>query len=87
MAAVALQERPVTPGWLRDTIVYRYKTTGEGFVAQRDRARFWGLLKETARTALQITRRFDRVRDDYRDAYPRMVSDDYWCRQFERRTP
>jgi len=79
-AAVSLQTRPITTGLWRDEIVYRYPPTGEGFVVHRDRDRFFALLKETARTYTEISRRFAGVRDRYRAAYPDMVSDENWWR-------
>jgi galactofuranosylgalactofuranosylrhamnosyl-N-acetylglucosaminyl-diphospho-decaprenol beta-1,5/1,6-galactofuranosyltransferase len=79
-AAVSLQTRPITTGLWRDEIVYRYPPSGEGFVVRRDRERFFALLKETARTCVEISRRFDGVRDRYRAAYPGMVSDENWRR-------
>jgi galactofuranosylgalactofuranosylrhamnosyl-N-acetylglucosaminyl-diphospho-decaprenol beta-1,5/1,6-galactofuranosyltransferase len=80
-AAVSLQTRPITTGLWRDEVVYRYPPTGEGFVVHRDRDRFFALLKETARTCVEISRRFPGVRDRYRAAYPDMVSDEAWWRR------
>ena len=79
-AAVSLQTRPITTGLWRDEIVYRYPPSGEGFVVRRDRDRFFALLKEMARTCVEISRQFDGVRDRYRAAYPSMVSDENWWR-------
>jgi GT2 family glycosyltransferase len=79
-AAVSLQTRPITTGLDRDEIVYRYPPTGEGFVVRRDRDRFFDLLREAARTAVEITRTYDDVRERYRAAYPQMVSDGNWRR-------
>jgi hypothetical protein len=79
-AAVSLQTRPITTGLWRDEIVYRYPPTGEGFVVHRDRDRFRALLKETARTCVEISRQFPGVRDRFRAAYPDMVSDANWRR-------
>jgi galactofuranosylgalactofuranosylrhamnosyl-N-acetylglucosaminyl-diphospho-decaprenol beta-1,5/1,6-galactofuranosyltransferase len=79
--AVSLQTRPITTGLGRDEIVYRYPATGDGFVVRRDRERFFRLVRATARTCVQLSRRFARVRDDYRAAYPEMVSDASWRRR------
>ncbi len=66
----------------REEVVYRYEATGEGFVARRDRRRFFALMDEMARTAAQIPGQFDRLKREYRAAYPTLTGDDYWHRQF-----
>ncbi len=66
----------------REEVVYRYEATGEGFVASRDRKRFFSTLGEMARTAARIPSRFGQLRDDYRAAYPALTGDAYWQRQF-----
>jgi hypothetical protein len=64
-------------------VVYRYDPTGEGYVARRDRKRFFGLLGEMVRTAARVPGRFDQLKAQYRAAYPTLTSDEYWRRQFE----
>jgi galactofuranosylgalactofuranosylrhamnosyl-N-acetylglucosaminyl-diphospho-decaprenol beta-1,5/1,6-galactofuranosyltransferase len=81
-AAVPLQNRGVIASRPRDEVVYRHELRPEGFVAHRDRGRFFHLLGEIGRVAGEIPMRFDRVADAYRDAYPRMTGDDYWAAQF-----
>lgn len=66
----------------REEVVYRYEATAEGFVARRDRKRFFALMKEMAATAASIPGRFDQLRDDYRAAYPTLTGDAYWHHQF-----
>jgi hypothetical protein len=81
--AVPIQHRVlgVSPG--HAAILYRDSTGAFGFVATRDRRRFLRLFVGMLVTAARITRRFDRVRQEYLDAYPEMVSDDYWRTQFD----
>jgi hypothetical protein len=67
----------------REQVVYRYDPTGEGYVARRDRKRFFGLLGEMVRTAARVPGRFDQLKAQYRAAYPTLTSDEYWRRQFE----
>jgi galactofuranosylgalactofuranosylrhamnosyl-N-acetylglucosaminyl-diphospho-decaprenol beta-1,5/1,6-galactofuranosyltransferase len=82
-AAVPLQNRGLVASLTRDDVVYRHELRPEGFVAGRDRPRFFGLLRRIVRLALVIPVRFGGVARAYRRAYPRMVSDDYWARQAE----
>jgi galactofuranosylgalactofuranosylrhamnosyl-N-acetylglucosaminyl-diphospho-decaprenol beta-1,5/1,6-galactofuranosyltransferase len=83
-AAVPLQTRGVIASLARDEVVYRHELRPEGFVARRDRRRFFALLAEILRIAAAIPLRFDRVAGAYRDAYPRMAGDEYWSTQFSR---
>jgi GT2 family glycosyltransferase len=69
----------------REEVLYRYDLTGEGYKARRDRRRFFGLLRETGRTAAQAAGRFAQLKAEYRAAYPKLTSDEYWRRQFEER--
>ncbi len=66
----------------REEVLYRYAPTDEGFVARRDRKRFFKLLGQMLSTAVRIPRRFDELTQEYREAYPTMTSDAYWHRQF-----
>lgn len=81
-AAVPLENRGVIASLARDAVVYRHELRPEGFVARRDRPRFFALLAGVLRVAVEIALRFDRVARDYREAYPRMVSDEYWATEF-----
>jgi hypothetical protein len=82
--AVPIQQRVlgVAPG--NDAILYRDSTGNFGFVARRDRRRFFRLLAEMIRTAARIPWVFEDVKRRYRDAYPEMVSDEYWRAQVAR---
>ena len=86
IGAVPVHQRAVYASLRRNAILYRSNEGDEGFVAQRDRARFFSLLAEMVRTAAHIPFRFRSLKAAYRAAYPRMVADEYWERQF-RATP
>ena len=80
-AAVPLQNRGLVASVDRDEVVYRHEVRPEGFLARRDRRRFFALLRRIARVAWAIPWRYGRVARAYRQAYPRMVSDEYWQAQ------
>lgn len=81
MAAVPIQQRVITAATWRRAILYRSEQHGKGFVARRDRARFFKLLADMVVTSVRISYRFKGLRSSYRAAYPDMVSDEYWERQ------
>jgi hypothetical protein len=82
IGAAPMQDRALEAATLRKEILYRDDRRTEGFVARRDRRRFFSLLFEMIVTALRVPFRFGAVKRAYRDAYPRMVSDEYWEQQF-----
>ncbi len=81
LGAVPVQQRVLGASPGRGAIVFRDHSRTYGFVARRDRRRCFRLLVDMARTAARIPWVFDRVRDDYRAAFPEMVSDRYWRAQ------
>src|SRR5207237_1048551 len=82
LRAARIEERPfvVMPG--QRAVVYRDATGGYGFVVSRNRRRFFRLFAEMILTAVRIRRSFAAVQRAYRAAYPAMVSEAYWQRQF-----
>ncbi len=82
MVALHVQHRALLAAPLRTELLFRSERQGEGFVARRDRKRFFTLLADMLRTAGRIPLRFRGLARDYRAAYPDMVSDEYWRRQF-----
>jgi hypothetical protein len=82
IGAAPMQDRALEAAPLRKEILYRDERRTEGFVARRDRKRFFSLFFEMLATALRVPFRFGSLKRAYRAAYPRMVSDDYWERQF-----
>jgi GT2 family glycosyltransferase len=83
LVGISLQDRSAIVGVGREQVLYRYVPTGEGFVATRDRKRFFRLLRSLLGTAARIPSSFDELKHQYRDAYPAMTSDAYWRRQFD----
>jgi len=83
LRAVPMQHRVLGASPGNAAILYRDATGAHGFVAKRDRRRFRRLFVDMIRTAVRIPRHFKRVRRAYRDAYPEMVSDEYWRTQFD----
>jgi hypothetical protein len=81
LGAVPVQQRVLGASPGRGAIVYRDSSGTYGFVAHRDRRRCFRLLADMARTAARIPWVFERVRDEYRAAFPEMVSDRYWRTQ------
>lgn len=80
MGAVPTQQRPLHAAPLRKKILYRDRRRQNGFVATRDRKRFFGLLAEMIVTAVRIALRIGSLRRAYGGAYGRLVSDEYWER-------
>jgi hypothetical protein len=82
LRALRLGERALGASPGHAALLYRDVDHTHGFVVHRDRRRFIRLFVDMVATASRIPFAFSRVRRDYRDAYPRMVSDDYWRTQF-----
>jgi galactofuranosylgalactofuranosylrhamnosyl-N-acetylglucosaminyl-diphospho-decaprenol beta-1,5/1,6-galactofuranosyltransferase len=82
MRAVPIQHRVLGASPGQRAILYRDDAHAYGFVARRDRRRFFRLFGDMLVTAARIPVTFGRVRRAYRAAYPEMVSDAYWKQQF-----
>jgi hypothetical protein len=63
-----------------DAILYRDTSREYGFVACRDRRRFFRDFGAMVATAIRIPLTFPRLRRGYRAAYPEMASGRYWRR-------
>lgn len=70
-----------------DTILYRHDRLAEGFVCRRDRERFFRLLGEVTRVVVDLARSYRRLKREYRDAYPQLVSDAAWRERFSPAQP
>ena len=70
----------------REAIVYRWRATGEGYVVQRDRKRFFKLFFRLIKLCLAIVFKSSRVIEKYRESYPELTSAEYWNSQFEKET-
>jgi GT2 family glycosyltransferase len=82
LRALQLGERALGAAPGHDALLYRDRDHTHGFVVRRDRRRFARLFGQMVTTAARIPFAFPRVRRAYEEAYPRMVSDDYWRSQF-----
>ncbi len=63
-------------------ILYRHDRLPEGFVVERDARRFFALLREVCVVTKDIAFNYRRLKREYRDAYPTLVSDESWQKRF-----
>ena len=63
-------------------ILYRHDRLPEGFVVERDSRRFFSLLREVCVVTKEIALNYSRLKCEYRDAYPTLVSDESWQKKF-----
>ena len=68
----------------REAVVYRWRATGEGYIVQRDRKRFFKLFFRLMKLCFVIVVKSPRVIKSYRAAYPQLTSAEYWNAQFEK---
>lgn len=61
-----------------DKILYRHPRFEEGFLCERDTKRFRTIQREVFRTTWQLLRTYKKLKRDYREKYPEMVSDAAW---------
>ena len=87
IGAVPIQHRAIYAAARRNAILYRSTQENEGFIAQRNRPRFFSLLADMLVTTARVLLRFRSLRSAYRSAYPQMVADEYWERQFAQPDP
>ena len=77
-----IDARAVGVATLRNRVLYRHDRLDEGYVVERDNARFFALLRKTAAAVLAIARNYKRLKREYRAAYPAMVSTEAWEARF-----
>jgi galactofuranosylgalactofuranosylrhamnosyl-N-acetylglucosaminyl-diphospho-decaprenol beta-1,5/1,6-galactofuranosyltransferase len=77
-----IDARAVGVATLRNSILYRHDRIADGYVVQRDTKRFWKLLGEVAGSIVRIATSYNRLKREYRAAYPLMVSDAAWEERF-----
>ncbi len=82
LGAVRMQHRALAVATRRRALLYRDASGRFGFVARRDRRRFFTLSADMIRVCGLIVRRLRSTSREYRIAYPEMVSDGYWRDQF-----
>jgi len=77
-----IDARAVGVATLRNSILYRHDRIADGYGVQRDTKRFWKLLGEVAGSIVRIATSYNRLKREYRAAYPQMVSDAAWEERF-----
>jgi len=78
-----IDSRAVGLALRHERILYRHDRLPEGFVCERDRSRFFALWREVFGVLAALMRNYGRLKREYRDAYPLLVSDDAWQRRFD----
>jgi site-specific DNA-cytosine methylase len=66
-----------------DKILYRHPRFDEGFICERDAARFADIQKEVFATTVQLLRTYKRLKKSYRKKYPELVSTESWKKRFQ----
>ena len=77
-----IDSRAVGLALRHDRILYRHDRLPEGFVCERDRARFFALWRDVLSVLGSLARNYGRLKREYRAAYPSLVSDAAWQRRF-----
>jgi len=78
-----IDSRAVGLALRHEIILYRHDRLPEGFVCERDRARFFALWRDVFSVLGTLARNYGRLKREYRAAYPSLVSDAAWQRQFD----
>jgi GT2 family glycosyltransferase len=78
-----IDSRAVGLALRHERILYRHDRLPEGFVCERDRARFFALWRDVFSVLGALARNYGRLKREYRAAYPSLVSDAAWQRQFD----
>ena len=78
-----IDSRAVGLALRHERILYRHDRLPEGFVCERDRARFFALWRDVFGVLGALMRNYGRLKREYRAAYPSLVSDVAWQRQFD----
>jgi hypothetical protein len=63
-------------------LLHRHPRLDEGYVLERDAARFWADMRALRSSLMRLRREYPRLKREYRDYYAEMVSDESWCRLF-----
>ena len=65
-----------------DKILYRHPRFEEGYLCERDYKRFMKIQREVFSTTIKLCRSYNRLKREYREMYPEMVSDESWKARF-----
>ena len=77
-----IDARAVGVATLRNQILYRHDRIDDGYIVERDNARFFTLLGKVIHAMKDIAVNYRRLKREYRAAYPAMVSTEAWERRF-----
>jgi hypothetical protein len=77
-----IDARAVGVATLRNQILYRHDRIDDGYIVERDDARFFSLLVKVILAMKDIAVNYRRLKREYRAAYPAMVSTEAWERRF-----
>jgi hypothetical protein len=82
MRSFPLQHRAVAGVFREPRVLYLNESTNEGYVAEHSKKKFFRNLVDLAKTSLEVVRHYEETRQAYADAYPNLVSPDYWKKHF-----
>jgi len=77
-----IDARAVGVATLRNRILYRHDRIADGYTVERDAKRFFKLLREVVKSIFKIATSYKRLKREYREAYPTMVSNAAWEERF-----
>ncbi len=77
-----IDARAVGVATLRNRILYRHDRIADGYIVERDAKRFFKLLREVVKSIFMIATSYKRLKREYREAYPTMVSNAAWEERF-----
>lgn len=77
-----IDARAVGVATLRNQILYRHDRIDDGYIVERDDARFFSLLVKVILAMKDIAVNYRRLKREYRAAYPAMVSTEAWELRF-----
>ena len=77
-----IDARAVGVATLRNRILYRHDRIADGYTVERDAKRFFKLLREVVKSIFMIATSYKRLKREYREAYPKMVSNAAWEERF-----
>jgi len=77
-----IDARAVGVATLRNRILYRHDRIADGYTVERDTKRFFTLLREVVKSIFAIATSYNRLKREYRNAYPTMVSNEAWEERF-----
>jgi len=78
-----IDSRAVGLALRHEQILYRHDRLPEGFVCVRNRARFMALWRDVFSVVWELARNYGRLKREYHDAYPSLVSDAAWQQRFD----